>query len=549
MPDLYEERRAQMFPRLDESQINRVRALATTRHVSAGEVVFDQGQSTSGIFVLLSGALEVVRPGLGTAELVTVHRAGEFTGEVSALAGRRSLVRGRMIEAGELLVIPADALRHLVQEDPDLSEILMRAFILRRTGLIALGTGDAVLVGSLHSAGTLRLREFFTRNGHPYAYVDVDSDPSVQALLDRFRVRVEEVPIVICRGERVLKNPTNAEVADCFGFNRALDPTALRDLVVIGAGPAGLAAAVYASSEGLDVSVIEANAPGGQAGTSSKIENYLGFPTGISGEALAGRALAQALKFGAEVSVARTVSRFACDSKTGYAITLSDGSTLRARAVVIASGVQYRKLDVPGLARFEGVGVYYGATHIEAELCKGQEVVVVGGANSAGQAAVFLSGRTRRVHVLVRRDGLTDTMSRYLIQRIRDTANITVHPHAEVVALEGGDRLESVQWRDPEGIERHAIGHLFSMTGAAPNTHWLEGCVAMDEKGFVRTGADLPAEDRRVWTVARAPFMLETNRRGVFAVGDVRSGSVKRIASAVGEGSVCIQMVQRALAE
>jgi thioredoxin reductase (NADPH) len=362
---------------------------------------------------------------------------------------------------------------------------------------------------------------------------------------------VGDVPIVICRGKVVLKNPSNEAVAECFGLNAAIDHGRVRDLVVVGAGPGGLAAAVYAASEGLDVLVLETNAPGGQAGTSSKIENYLGFPTGISGQALAGRALAQAEKFGAEFAVASRVEQFTCGAANGYEIKLSNGTPVRARAIIIASGVQYRRLPLENLARFEGAGVYYAATTTEARLCGDEEVAVVGGANSAGQAAVFLAAQARHVHVLIRGPGLADTMSRYLVRRIEETGNITLHPHTELVALDGDDRLRSVTWRAPEGTETHPLAHVFLMIGAQPNTAWLGGCVALDDKGFVRTGTDLAAEDlsRTRWPVARPPFLFETSRHRVFAVGDVRSGSVKRVASAVGEGSVCVQLVHRALAE
>jgi thioredoxin reductase (NADPH) len=549
--DIYETRRDQMFPKLSEAQIQRLAPHAERMTVRAGELLFDQGDAGRGIHVVLSGSLEVVRPGLSGDDPIIVHQPREFTGEVNVLAGRRSLVRGRMRETGDVLHLTPEGLRRVVQTDSELSDLFMRAFILRRVGLLAHGQGDATLIGSSHSAGTLRLQEFFTRNGHPYTYIDVERDPSVQDLLDRFHVGVGDVPIVICRGEVVLKNPTNEEVAECFGLNRALDLETMRDVVVVGAGPAGLAAAVYAASEGLDVLVLEANAPGGQAGTSSKIENYLGFPTGISGQALTGRAITQAQKFGAEIAVARTAARFACGAATkGYAIGLADGTVVKARTIIVASGVQYRRLDLPDLARFEGVGVYYGATNVEAQLCDGCEVIVVGGGNSAGQAAVYLSSRSKHVHMLVRSGSLADTMSRYLIQRIEQNENITLRTRTEIVALEGSHRLDGVKWRGPDGsIEARPIGHVFLMTGASPNTRWLEGCVALDDKGFVKTGPDLAREDLASWPLARAPHLLETSRQGVFAVGDVRAGSVKRVASAVGEGSVCVQLVHRALAE
>ncbi len=550
MGDIAAERRQDIFPKLNDAQLRRMDRYGARRHVPAGEVLFDQGTAALGIRVVLGGSLEVVRPGMAGDDLITVHRAGEFTGEVSVLAGRRSLVRGRMLEGGDVLFIDQQGLRRLIQEDADVSEVLMRAFILRRVALISRGAGDATLVGSAHSAGTLRLREFFTRNAHPYAYIDVDRDQDVQRVLDQFHVRVEDVPIVICRGELVLKNPTNEAVAECFGLNASLDAERVRDLVVVGAGPGGLAAAVYGASEGLDVLVLETDAPGGQAGTSSKIENYLGFPTGISGQALAGRALAQAEKFGAELAVAARVERFKCNGDKTYELTLSK-AVVRARAIIIASGVQYRRLALDNVERFDGAGIYYAATATEARLCAGDEVAIVGGANSAGQAAAFLASQAKHVHVLVRGAGLVDTMSRYLIRRIDESPNITVHTHTELVALEGDDCLRSVTWRGPDGVEPHALKHVFLMIGAQPNTAWLGDCVALDAKGFVKTGTDLGAEDLSTtrWSLGRAPFLFETNRHRVFAVGDVRSGSVKRVAAAVGEGSVCVQLVHRALAE
>jgi thioredoxin reductase (NADPH) len=552
MADVYQERRAQMFPRLGDAQIARVAAHARRRTVAAGEVLFSQGEVNAGIHVVLSGSLEIVRPNMLGEDLVTVHGAGEFTGEVNSLSGGRNLVTGRVREAGEILVVDAGALKQLVQGDPEISDVLMRAFILRRVGLMAQGLGDATLIGSTHSAGTLRIQEFFTRNAHPYTYVDVDHDPQVQLLLDRFHIGIEDVPIVICRGERVLKNPTNEEVADCFGMSEVLDPTVVHDLVVVGGGPGGLAAAVYGASEGLGVLVLESHAPGGQAGTSSKIENYLGFPTGISGEALAGRALVQARKFGADIAVARTVVSLGCDGTSNYELRLSNGSSVRARAVIIASGVRYRKLGLAAATRYEGVGIYHGATEIEGRLCEDQEVVVVGGANSAGQAAVFLASRAKHVHILVRGAGLVETMSRYLIRRIEENPKITLWPHAEIVGLDGDDRLRVVQWRQRDKpVETRNIEHVFLMIGAEPNSKWLEGCVALDDKGFVKTGADLRPDDMSGirWPVARSPFLFETNRHRVFAVGDIRAGSVKRVASAVGEGSICVQLVHRTLAE
>jgi thioredoxin reductase (NADPH) len=539
-----------MFPSLSAAQVERLAPLGRRRRAERGEVLYEQGEATPGFFVVVSGALELVQPADGHEVPITVLRPGEFTGEVNMLSGRRSLVRARMAESGEVLVITPETLRKLVQFDVELSDIFMRAFILRRVELIATGRGDTVLIGSTHSAATLRIREFLTRNGQPHAYLDVDKDPGVQALLDRFALRVDDVPVVICRYQRVLKSPSNEEVAECLGFIEALDPAKVRDLVVVGAGPAGLAAAVYGASEGLDVLVLESNSPGGQAGSSSKIENYLGFPTGVSGQDLAGRAFAQAQKFGAEIAIARTAARLRCE-KPLVRVELADGGSVVARSLVIATGVQYRKLPLASLSQFEGLGVYYGASQMEAQLCEGEDVLIVGGGNSAGQAAVFLGPRARRIRILVRGPGLAATMSRYLIRRIEESRHITVHPRHQVTSLEGDGRLERVQVRDEATGRTEALAahHLFLMTGASPHTEWLKGCVALDEKGFVKTGPDLGHADLGDWPLARAPYLLETSVPAVFAVGDVRAGSVKRVASAVGEGSICVQLVHRALAE
>jgi thioredoxin reductase (NADPH) len=544
------DRREQMFPVLSEAQLARLKKLGHVRKVEAGDVIYDVGATSLDFNVVLSGELGVVRYAQGKEIAVATERAGQFSGEANMLSGRPSLVRARMNTEGELLVISPEAFRKIVQADAELSELLMRAYILRRADLIDQG-GAAVLIGSVHSPDTLRIREFLHRSGQPVTYLDLDKDDTVQALLDRFEVRPDEVPVLICCDKFVLKRPSNEEIARKLGFNHELDPRAVRDVVVVGAGPAGLAAAVYAASEGLDVLILESNVAGGQAGSSSKIENYLGFPTGISGENLAARAYAQALKFGAEVSVARSVRRLDCSSRP-YVIELADGTRVKARAVVIASGVQYRKLEVPEMARFTGVGVYYAAGQMEAQLCgRDEDVIVVGGANSAGQAAVFLSQAVNHVHILVRGRGLSDTMSRYLIARIEDSPKITVKAFHRVAGLEGADHLERVHVEDARSGEKHTmdVRHVFVMTGADPNTDWLKGCVALDAKGFVKTGPDLDHGDLAGWTLKRPPWLLETSQHGVFAVGDVRSGSVKRVAAAVGEGSACIQAVHRVLAE
>ena len=445
----------------------------------------------------------------------------------------------------------SDDLRTLVARDEELSEIILRAFILRRVALINTGQGNVILMGSRHSAQTLRLREFLTRNGHPHTYVDLDTDTCAQELLDRFHVTMQEIPVVICNNRTVLRSPSIQELARCLGLNAHITPSELRDLVIVGAGPAGLAAAVYAASEGLDVLVIEADSPGGQAGSSSKIENYLGFPMGISGNELAGRAATQAQKFGAKVLVANNVTKLNCE-KRPYELTVDCGQTIRARTVVIASGAQYNKPKIDNLKKFEGQGVYYGATYIEAQLCGTDDAIVVGGGNSAGQAAVYLSQTAGKVHMLVRSSQLSDTMSRYLIQRIEENPAIEMHYCTEIVGLDGNTQLESVTWQDKNTGEKstHNIRHVFIMAGASPHTEWLKGCVLLDSKGFILTGRDLdPLSQSFKWPLPRAPQMLETSLPGVFAVGDVRAGNVKRVAAAVGEGSIAIYLVHRALAE
>jgi thioredoxin reductase (NADPH) len=552
MASTIETRRPQMFPTLTPAQMTRLEGFGTRKRVQVGEVLAQSGEREGRIFVVISGSIEILRAGLSIEERVTLHTAGQFTGEMSTLRGARSLVRTRVFEDGEVLIIDHDNLRRLVQTDAALSEMLMRAFILRRVGLIEADSSDVILIGSRHSADTLRLRQFLGRNGQPYHNVDIDTDPDVEGLLERFHVKVDEIPVVVCRAEQVLKNPSNQQVAECLEINPQFDEATVRDVLVIGAGPAGLAAAVYAASEGLDVLVLETHAAGGQAGSSSRIENYLGFPTGITGKALAGRAVAQAQKFGADVAVANTAARLRCDRRP-IEIELTNGHTVHGRSIIIATGAEYRQLALANLEQFVGNGVYHAATYVESQLCTAEEIIVVGGGNSAGQAAVYLSEGCRRVHILVRADGLADSMSRYLIRRIEDTPNITLHVRTELTALNGTDRLERVVWRsaaDDDETKRD-IRHVFLMTGAVPNTHWLQGCVPLDDRGFVRTGSELRPEDLLAtrWPLARAPYLMETGIPGIFAVGDVRSGSVKRVASAVGEGSISVQLVHRVLQE
>jgi thioredoxin reductase (NADPH) len=543
-------RNERVFPVLTAPQIAAIAAHGRRRQTTRGEVLLEVGERTLHFFVVVSGELEALRPVAGSETTIVVITAGQFSGETNLITGRRSLSRLRVREAGEVIQLEREQLLTLVQTNAELSELLMRAFILRRTALIAGGFGDVVVIGSAHCSGTLRAKEFLTRNGHPFQYIDLDHDSDAQELLDRFHIESGDVPVLICGADNVLRNPTNEQIAKCLGFNDAVDPKAVRDLVIVGAGPAGLAAAVYGASEGLDVLVVEANAPGGQAGSSSRIENYLGFPTGISGLELTGRAYAQAEKFGAQIMIATRATKLACERQP-YVVAVGPESRVQSRALIIATGAEYRKPSLDNLSRFEGAGIYYGATPMEAQLCVAEDVIVVGGGNSAGQAAVFLAETAKRVQIFVRHDGLSDTMSRYLIRRIEDNPGILVRTHTEIVGLEGEAHLARVRSRDNRtgAVETADIAHVFMMTGAVPNTAWLNRCVALDDKGFIKTGSDLSADDLAAfgWPLKRPPYLLETSQPGVFAVGDVRAGNVKRVASAVGEGSIAVSFVHQVL--
>ena len=539
-----------LFPVLTPVHVKRLADHGRHRRVARDEVLLEVGDNVVPFFVVVSGELEALRPAGGDDTAIATVGPGQFSGEVNMITGRRALVRIRVSKSGEVIELDRQAVVRLVQTDAELSEILLRAFILRRVELIARDAGDVVVIGSMHNAATLRVRAFLTRNGHPFHYVDLDRDADAQELLDQFHLHAGEVPVLICRGDAVLRNPTNAQIADCLGFNEAIDQGHVSDLVIVGAGPAGLAAAVYGASEGLDVFVLESTAPGGQAGSSSRIENYLGFPTGISGLDLTGRAYTQAQKFGAHIMVAKVATGLSRDGQ-GYTVAVEGGASLRARTVIIATGAEYRKPALENLTKFEGAGVYYTATPMESQFCIGEEVIIVGGGNSAGQAAVFLTQTAARVHVFVRGDGLADTMSRYLIRRLEESDKAVVRTHAEIVALEGDGHLERVRWRDnrTEKLETIPVRHVFMMTGAVPNTGWLDRSVVLDDKGFIKTGPDLSRDDLAAagWPLTRPPDLLETSFPGVFAVGDVRAGNIKRVASAVGEGSIAVAFVHQVL--
>jgi thioredoxin reductase (NADPH) len=531
----------QTFPQLDEEMARRVGSYGSEEDVKEGTLLFERGQRGVDFFLVLQGSIEILGADEhGAPHVLRVHREREFTGEMNLFNERQILVSGKAGPGTRVARVKRIDFRRLVIGEADIGEIIMRAFILRRVGFIRHTQGGVCLVGAGHDGDMLRLRTFMTRNGYPHRVLDTESGTEAAEVLRQFDVKSSELPVVILPGEVALRNPTTVILADALGLIETLDANTVYDVAVVGAGPAGLAAAVYAASEGLSTIVLESTAPGGQAGTSSKIENYLGFPTGISGQALAGRAQAQAQKFGARLAIARLVTGLKCASRP-YQLTLDGGAIVKACAVVISTGARYRQLDLENYPKYEGHGIHYAATAMEAQLCHGEEVIVVGGGNSAGQAAVFLSRTTRHVHILVRGAGLAATMSDYLVRRIEGTGHITVHPYTEITALHGDPFLERVTWtdRNTNQPETRKVANLFVMIGAEPNTEWLAGCLTLDPKGFVVTGRDDQAR------ALASPFA--TTQAGIFAVGDVRSGSVKRVASSVGEGSVVVQAIHQFL--
>jgi thioredoxin reductase (NADPH) len=534
-------REYQMFPVLNAVQIATARRFASgpERHFAAGESVYAIGEQGVPAWLVLEGTIDVVRrDGLSREAPITTHRSGQLSGEVNQLAGRPAIAAGRAGSNG-CIALPFDPahLRALMVGSADVGEVIMRALILRRVGLIEEGGAGTILVGAAGSPNLIRLQGFLTRSGFPNLVLDAATDTEGKALVERIGARPEDLPLVVCPSGAMLKNPSDAEVAMCLGMTPALDPEKVFDVAVVGAGPAGLAAAVYAASEGLSVIVLDERATGGQAGASARIENYLGFPTGISGQALAGRAFNQALKFGAEIAIPVQAQRLDCSSQC-LTLELAGDRRVRARAVVAASGARYRRPDVPNLSTFEGAGISYWATPIEARLCAGEEIALVGGGNSAGQAVVFLAPQVRHLHLIVRRD-LSQTMSRYLIDRIAALPNVEIHTGAEIVDLEG-DRASgltgaSFRRRDDGSIQRRALRHIFLFIGADPNADWLRGCAQTDEKGFIVTGS--------------GALPLETSMPGIFAIGDVRAGSTKRVAAAVGEGAAVVAQIHALFAD
>ncbi len=538
-----EARREQMFPRLEAGEIQRLRRFGTPRHYAKGEALFEAGQTGLGMFVILEGQVRITRrDSHGDDQEVVTHGPGQFSAEIAALSGRAALVTGRAVSDVEAILIPPEQLRAALVAEAELGERIMRALILRRVGLIEAGAGP-VIIGPGDDADVLRLQNFLTRNAHPHQFLDPKVDVDAQALIDRFHVTPEEQPLVLCPDGSILRNPTEEQLARCIGLSGRIDPDKLYDVAIVGAGPAGLAAAVYAASEGLQVLVLDTRAFGGQAGASARIENYLGFPTGISGMALMGRANAQAQKFGADMAIPDAVThlQIADDEAAGrFLLNIEGGETARARSLVVASGARYRRLDAPGMDRFECVGVHYWASPLELKLCEGQEVVLVGAGNSAGQATVYLASQVAKVWMVVRGKSLASTMSRYLVDRIESLPNVEVVTETEVIGLEGeDDTLRRVCWRNRRTGEQTTrdIRHLFLFIGAEPNTGWLSECeVSLDNKGFVITGQD------------ERQHALETSLPGVFAIGDARAGSVKRVAAAVGEGAQVVAAIHAYLA-
>jgi len=540
-----EARRDQVFPTLEPEEIERVRRFGEVRSYRAGEALVTAGEAGHGIGVVLSGAVTITRRDeLGRGQPIVTYLSGSFVGELAQLSGRPALTDAHAVSPVVALLIPPDRLRALLVAEAELGERVMRALILRRVALIEAGAGP-VIIGRADHADVLRLENFLRRNGHPHQRLDPGSDEDARALLERFSVDRAQLPIVLCPGGQLLRNPSETELASCLGLIARFDSAIVYDVAIVGAGPAGLATAVYAASEGLSVLLLDCRSFGGQAGASARIENYLGFPTGISGIALMARAYNQAQKFGVEIAIPIEVASLTrgdppSGGGTVFALTLGDERVV-ARSVVIASGARYRSLQVSGLDGFEGTSVHYWASPIEGRLCAGQEIALVGGGNSAGQAAVYLASQVAKVWLLVRGASLAASMSRYLVDRISGLANVEVVTGATITALEGRDGvLEAIRWRRAGAEVRRAIGHLFLFIGADPNTDWLKDSgIACDEKGFVRTGADAGGD--------RGP--LETSVRGVFAIGDVRSGSVKRVAAAVGEGAQVVATLHGLLSD
>lgn len=545
-------REHQIFPTLSPEQIKRTIPFGSEETLKLGTVLFERGDREVDFFIILDGFIEIYENSLDQPKVILVHLSQQFTGELDLFNRRKILVGGRMGEDGRVLRISPESFRRLITAEPDIGEIIMRAFILRRTAFISHAQGGVTLIDPGTSADGVRLERFLRRNGYPITAMR-DIDPDYEAVVQRFNLTLDQLPVVVIHlNDQLLSRPSNHELAEALGLVEEIDCSQVVDVAIVGGGPAGLSAAVYAASEGLTTLLLEAEAPGGQASTSSKIENYLGFPTGISGEGLAGRAQIQAMKFGATICLPKRVIGLDC-SQYPYGVQFSAEQetprTVRARSVVIATGATYRTLGLANSDDFDNSGIYYAATALEGDICRDQEVIVVGGGNSAGQATVFLSARARHVHLLIRRESLVDTMSDYLIGRILTSDRITLHPYTEIVELEGDRHLEGVTWKNIQtgNLEKRPIRHVFLMIGALPNTGWLPEEIQTDRKGFILTGQSI--NSLLNWSRERAPMNLETSQPGVFAVGDVQSGSTKRVASGVGLGAISVSHIHAFLAE
>ncbi|MBC7945445.1 MAG: FAD-dependent oxidoreductase [Burkholderiales bacterium] len=544
-----ENRQHELNPELTEDQINIVRRYGEEREIAEGQLLWNIGDRKRGFFLVLDGELEIFRRTDSGEHVIVTYGRGHYGGETATLSGRGALLAGRAKGRTRVLAVSTEKLRELIAIEATLGETILLSFILRRMRMVAEQLGGVTLVGSSSQRDTARIRTFLSRSGVPHEVVDIDRGADAEAKVQSLHATAATLPLLICDAQR-LTNPSNREIAECLGFAAELTEGAEFDVAIVGAGPAGLAAAVYAASEGLSVVVIESCAVGGQAGTSSRIENYLGFPTGISGQALAGRAYIQAVKFGAEIAVARELTKLNCGDPF-HMLELDGADRIKARSIVIASGAIYRQPPIEGLATFDGSGVHYGASYIEGQFCHGEDIAIVGGGNSAGQAAVYLSDHARKVSILVRGEGLAESMSDYLIRRIDRAENIELLPYTEVVRIEGDDRISALVIRDIRDGETRRLeaSHLFIFIGAQPATGFTADDLILDDKGFVKTGDALSIDELQSagWKLARRPYLLETSCPRVFAAGDVRAGSVKRVASAVGEGSICVQFIHQTL--
>ncbi len=532
-------RQQQTFAVLNNEQIERAKAFGEIENLPKGTVLFEHGERTVDFFIVLKGNIEIYEHRRDGQKIITVHGFHQFTGELDLFNDRQILVGGRMGEDGTVVRINRENFKRLMTAEPDIGEVVTRAFILRRVGLISHKQGSVTVITDKENADSMRIERFIRRNGYPVEVLDCDHEDCKQ-ILAKYDLTKDKLPAVLIHlGERIVINPSNYALAEALGLTEEIDPEHIFEVAVVGGGPAGLCAAVYSASEGRDTIVLEGEAPGGQASTSSKIENYLGFPTGISGQALAGRAQVQAMKFGAKLALPHYVKTFQ-EHDDHFALKLCNGSFVKAKVIVAATGARYRDLEIENAKRFINAGVYYAATAMEGRICEGEEIVIVGGGNSAGQAAMHLSTYAKHVHMMIRKESLAGSMSSYLIKRIESSDKITLLTHTELTEMKGDKHLDSVQWKnfETDEIVDKPIRHVFLMLGAVPNSDWLKGHVLMDENGFICAGIDVMG--RKEWPLERSPMPLETSKPGIFVAGDIRAGSTKRVAAAVGDGGMSV---------